>query len=304
MAASVQPRAHVPAHVPAHVRAHVRFWGTRGTCPSPGPHTVRYGGNTSCVEVRDVDGTLVILDAGTGIRALGAHLEATQHDAPIHLFLTHRHSDHVSGLAHFAPLYRHRQRIRLCGGDGESDPLAAFTERLLSPPLCPAIPGLHTRLEIAEWGPDTEHRAGGMSVHRFTARHPGAAAIFRLDDATGPLVAYAPDNELSYGDGTEAVRAWRRALGDFLADVPVLVHDATYRDDELPRHRGWGHSSHVEATSLALECGARTLVLFHHHPDRDDDGVERMLDECRTLVSREGTSLQVLAAWEGLTLSV
>ena len=292
MAASVPPRARI------------RFWGTRGTCPSPGPRTVRYGGNTPCIEVRGADGALIILDAGTGIRALGVHLVESGHTAPIHLFLTHRHSDHVLGLAHFAPLFDRTLRIRACCGDGEAESLAAFTRSMLTPPLFPYVDGMSTRLDLMEWDVCRDPLVGSLAIRRFAARHPGEAAIFRLDDDTGPLVAYAPDNELSYHDGTDAVRAWRRALGDFLADVPVLVHDATYRDEELSRHIGWGHSSHLEAARLALECGARTLVLFHHHPDRDDDSVERMLDECRTVVSQEGAPLRVLAAWEGLALAV
>lgn len=285
-------------------RAHVRFWGTRGTCPSPGPRTVRYGGNTPCVEVRGGNDELLILDAGSGLRALGAHLVESGHTSPVHLFLTHRHGDHVLGLAHFAPLFDRPQRIHLRCGDGERTPLAAFTHTLLSPPLFPHVDGMSSRLDIDEWHGASEHRAGGVTVQRFTAQHPGEAAIFRLDDAAGPLMAYAPDNELAYHDMRAERVTWRLDLARYLRDVPLLVHDATYRHEELPHHTGWGHSSNLEAVRLALDCGARTLVLFHHHPDRDDQSVEQMLEECRTFVAREGSNLRVLAAWEGLTLAV
>lgn len=256
------------------------------------------------MEVRGADGELVILDAGSGIRALGTHLLSTNHAAPIHLFLTHRHSDHVLGLAHFAPLFARTQRIHVCCGDGEAASLAAFMQTILTPPMFPYVDGISTRLDISEWDACNEHRAGGMALRRFTARHPGEAAIFRLDDGNGPLVAYAPDNELAYHDSSPFVKSWRTGLEHFLRDVPLLVHDATYRHEELPHHVGWGHSSHLEATRLALECGARTLVLFHHHPDRDDDTVERMLEECRAFAAAEGAPLRLLAAWEGLALSV
>jgi ribonuclease BN (tRNA processing enzyme) len=256
------------------------------------------------VEVRDGDGTLIILDAGSGIRALGAHLVHHANTLPVHLFLTHRHSDHVLGLAHFAPLFEPKQRIHLCCGDGESASLTAFTHMLLTPPMFPYVEGLTSRLEIAEWDGSAEQRAGALVVQRFTARHPGDAAIFRLDDVDGPLIAYAPDNELAYHDTRRERLAWRHELVRFLHAVPLLVHDATYRHDELPRHAGWGHSSNLEAVQLALDCGARTVVLFHHHPDRDDDSVEQMLDECRSLVAREGAALEVLAASEGLALTV
>lgn len=285
-------------------RARIRFWGTRGTCAAPGPRTVRYGGNTPCVEVRGSHGELLILDAGTGIRALGAHLMATADVASVHLFLTHRHSDHVLGLAHFAPLFSRAQPIHLYCGDGEAKSLAAFAESILTPPMFPYVEGMSTRLDIVEWDAQRDHCVGAIAVQRYTARHPGEAAVFRLEDGAGPLVAYAPDNELAYHDGAGPTEAWRAGLRGFLENVPVLVHDATYRHDELPRHVGWGHSSPLEATRLALECGARTLVLFHHHPDRDDDAVEQMLDECRNVVAQEGAPLRLLAAWEGLTLTV
>lgn len=292
----------MPASVPP--RARVRFWGTRGTCPSPGPRTVRYGGNTPCVEVRGNDGELVVLDAGSGIRMLGQHLMDVGKGEDVHLFLTHRHSDHVLGLPHFAPLFDRAQRIHVCCGDGESASLSAFMNTLLTPPMFPYVDGMATRLRITEWERCQEQRAGALSVQRFTAQHPGEAAIFRLDDARGAVVAYAPDNELAYHDTSASREQWRRNLAHFLRDVPVLVHDATYRHDELAQYAGWGHSSNIEAVRLALDCGAGTVVLFHHHPDRDDDAVEQMLEECRAFVSREGSALRVLAAWEGLALSI
>ncbi len=292
----------MPVSVPP--RARIRFWGTRGTCPSPGPRTVRYGGNTPCVEVRGADEALIILDAGSGIRALGADLVESGDTTSVHVFLTHRHSDHVLGLAHFAPLFERRQLIHLYCGDSERASLSAFAHTLLTPPMFPDVDGMTSRLEIAEWNDGAEQRAGGLAVQRFTAQHPGEAAIFRLADDAGPLIAYAPDNELAYHDTRGERMAWRLELARFLRDVPLLVHDATYRHEELPRHAGWGHSSNLEAARLALDCGARTLVLFHHHPDRDDESVERMLDECRAFVAHEGANLRVLAAWEGLALSV
>lgn len=285
-------------------RARIRFWGTRGTCASPGSRTVRYGGNTPCVEVRGANGELLVLDAGTGIRALGAHLTASGHRDGVHLFLTHRHSDHVLGLAHFAPLFERGQPIHVYCGDGEAESLTAFMRTLLSPPMFPYVEGMSTRLDIVEWDASRDHHVGAIAVRRYTARHPGEAAIFRLEDDRGPLVAYAPDNELAYSDASSSTREWRAGLRRFLTDVPVLVHDATYREEELPRHVGWGHSSPLEATRLALECGARTLVLFHHHPDRDDEAVEQMLDRCRNVVANEGAPLRLLAAWEGLSLAV
>lgn len=285
-------------------RARIRFWGTRGTCPAPGPHTVRYGGHTACLDVQVGDAPPIILDAGTGLRPLGQWLVQQEDDRPLHLVLTHRHADHVLGLAHFAPLFAAGRSIALCCADGEQQSLASFVTMLLSPPLFPEVAGVTSRLSVHEWADCAARRTEGMHLHRFPARHPGEAAIFRLDDAQGPLMAYAPDNELAAHDTDPAVTAWREALVAFLHKVPVLVHDATYRHDELPRYRGWGHSSSTEATQLALACEAGTLVLFHHHPDRDDDAIDGMVDEARAQVHTARGALEVLAAYDGLALPV
>ncbi len=285
-------------------RFRIRFWGTRGTCPSPGPRTVRYGGNTPCVEVRAADGGLLILDAGTGIRALGAQLMSDGDESTSHIILSHRHSDHVLGLSHFAPLLSQAREVQLYCGDGEITSLQSFVDALLSPPMFPYVDGIRSRLRVNDWEHSAARHVGTSHVHRFAAQHPGEAAVLRIDDAQGPAVAYAPDNELAYADSSPHLEAWRAQLTAFLRDVPVLVHDATYLDAELHHHVGWGHSSSPEATRLAIECGAGMLVLFHHHPDRDDDAVERMVEESRAMVTQAGSALRVLAAWEGLALSV
>jgi len=265
---------------------------------------VRYGGNTPCVEVRAADDGLLILDAGTGLRALGMQLMSDGDGRTAHIFLSHRHSDHVLGLSHFAPLISQTREVLICCGDGETASLQSFVDALLSPPMFPYVDGIRSRLGVCDWEHSAARHVGTSRVHRFAAQHPGEAAVLRIDDAQGPAVAYAPDNELAFADQSEAATAWRSRLTSFLRDVPVLVHDATYLDEELPTRVGWGHSSSLEATRLAIECGAGMLVLFPHHPDRDDDAVERMVEESRAMAMRAGSALRVLAAWEGLALSV
>ncbi len=296
-------------------RFRLRCWGARGTIPSPGPKTVRYGGHTSCVEVRTRDDDLIVLDAGTGLRALGLHLAdplalvttngTGDAPPPAHLFLTHHHSDHVIGLPHFAPLFDQQRVLHLTGGAAEVRETRAVLDTLLSPPLFPPLPALSERLVLSSFHNGAPIDVGmRYTMHRFPARHPGGAAIFRLDDGKGPAIAFAPDNELDYANLDADVIAWRRGLTLALHGVPILLHDAMYTDPELSGHRGWGHSSALEATRFAMECVAGMLVLFHHHPDRSDDALDAMVQECRQLVSLSGSSLRVLAAWEGLTLTV
>lgn len=284
-------------------RFRVRLWGTRGTCPSPGARTVRYGGNTSCVEVRAADGTLLILDAGSGIRSLGTTLLQDADTGPLHVVLSHGHGDHVLGLPHFAPLLLGRS-ICLHSGNADAASLRPLLEMLLSPPIFPALEGILDRISACDWTErDGEHRTeiGTTTVCRFPAQHPGDAAVLRLDDAHGPAIAYAPDNELSYRDTSARTSAWRAGLVRALRGVRVLLHDATYTDDELAKHSGWGHSSAEEATRFAMEAGVDTLVLFHHHPDRSDDAVDAMLDKCREIAA--GT-IAVTAGFEGQIITL
>lgn len=290
-------------------RVRIRFWGTRGTCPSPGPRTVRYGGNTPCVEVRPTHGhaddPIIVLDAGSGIRLLGQSLmQHGESQRAIHLFLSHRHLDHVQGLAHFGPLFGRARAIQICCGDSEHDTVPAFVSSLVAPPMFPHVDGLSRAIETCEWPDGNRIDVGSLFLTRYPARHPGEAAVFLVHDAEGPLVAYAPDNELGYAEADPALAAWRTSLARSLRGVPVLIHDATYQADELPQHRGWGHSSSAEAVRFAMECEARTLVLFHHHPDRDDEAVERLVEAAREQVLQAGGSLRVLAAWEGLGIGV
>lgn len=304
----------------AAVRASVTFYGTRGTCPASGPHTLRYGGNTSCLELRAADGSVVVLDAGTGIRTLGSALTGLEGVGPatcaagrrnsaqrdINLFLTHRHSDHVMGLPHFMPLHSRSHTVHVRCGDADSRGIANFIASLVSPPLFPYVEGLAGRLLIHDWPSHEGVRVGELLVRRFAANHPGGAAIVRVDDGNGPLLAYAPDNELALSDESESHQHWLKELREYLHKVPLLIHDSTYTAHELLEHKGWGHSSDEEALGLAEQCEAGTLALFHHHPDRSDDAIDEMLQRVQCLASRNASAQAptILAASDDLTLSI
>lgn len=273
----------------------MRVWGARGTSPAPGPHTVRYGGHTSCIEVRSVDGTRLVLDAGSGLRALGASLEADT-NASVAIMVTHRHIDHVMGLPQFAPLLVGTRTVHVWCADDDPSPLAPFIRGLLAPPLLPAIETAGSTLAVHNWPDGGVVDWGAFHVRRFAARHPGTAGILRIDDAHGPLVAFAPDNELGAPPTRDAsTRAWYQDLVHFLRDVPLLLHDATFTTSEATAYVGWGHSSASEAAELAAECGAERLLLFHHHPDRWDDEVERMAIAVGAEAAAEGETYAIPA---------
>ena len=287
------------------VRARIRFWGVRGTCPSPGAHTLRYGGHTPCVEVRSANGDLIVLDAGTGMRALGQSIEREIDNRPAHVFLSHRHGDHVFGMPQFAPMIAGVRDIVLACGNVSVNELQSFVSGLLSPPLFPPLSGLTGRLTFLDWDVVEGAPIGtDCRVRGVPARHPGEATVIIVEDELGALLAYAPDNELGMRSTDASVTAWRDALAAALREVPILIHDATYTEREIAAHAGWGHSSAEEATRFAVACNAGALLLFHHHPDRPDDDITQIVLHCRELARSLSSPLRVDAAAEGLTLEI
>jgi phosphoribosyl 1,2-cyclic phosphodiesterase len=286
----------------------LRFWGTRGSIPSPGSATVKYGGNTPCVEVRTDSGWLVILDAGTGIRELGRSLVAAANGNGIaaDIFLTHAHWDHIQGIPFFAPIFQPGNRFTIWG----QKTLETSIDRVIRDQMSPVVfPVTFEQLdatvdfcEIAE-----ERRTGnGYHVTAFAVRHPGGALGYRFSgrsENAGSFV-YISDNELNptvpYGSRAD----WKDRLVDFVRGATVLVHDAMYTADEYEKHRGWGHSTYEDAVELALDAGVKHLVLFHHRPERSDDEVDRCVAACRAIVAARGGTLTVTAAAEGMTLDV
>lgn len=259
-------------------------WGCRGSLAAPGPHTVRVGGNTSCVALELEDGTAVVLDAGTGIRLLGLQFAGAS-PQPIHLCLTHLHVDHIEGLGFFAPLWDERQELHVWG---PPSPVASLEERLsryLSPPLFP--------VELAEM-PATVHfhdlteeefELGSARVMTQPVAHRGPTVGFRFEE-DGSSLAYIPDHEPYLGVSPGEVEPeW--LSGFALAErVGILLHDAQYSESEYPRHRGFGHSSVAHAVAFAQVTEADQLILFHHDPSHSDDHLRELEERARELWDR------------------
>lgn len=286
----------------------IRLWGTRGSCPSPGPHTVRYGGNTTCVEVRGDDGHLLILDAGTGIRELGRQLRAAADGRAIRgdIFFSHAHWDHIQGLPFFPPAFQAGNHFRLFGSPTLLRGLEVVLRQQMSPVVFPvAFDDLLARMEFREL---TGHRLAenGIEVQAISVRHPGGALGFRLEPTGSPdrSVVFIPDNELDrFGDKAPGAPT-RDELVAFARGARVLIHDAMYTGAEYMDHRGWGHSSYRDAVEFAIAADVETLVLFHHDPDRSDAALDEMLALCHQMVRERGGSVNVVAAAEGMELDL
>lgn len=285
-----------------------RFWGTRGSCPAPGPHTVRYGGNTTCLELRTDDDTLVIFDAGSGIRELGLTLAAASNGAPIRgdLFFSHAHWDHIQGLPFFTPAFQKGNQFRLFGSPALERSLEVVLRQQMSPVVFPvAFDQLSARMEFAPFS-GYAHEGSGYALRAVNVRHPGGALGFRVHPPGRPdrSIVFIPDNELDR-DGDRAEDASTRdALVDFARGARILIHDAMYTGAEYMNHRGWGHSSYRDAVDFAIAAEVETLVLFHHEPERSDDALDAMLTLCHQMVQERNGRVRVIAAEEGTSLEV
>jgi phosphoribosyl 1,2-cyclic phosphodiesterase len=267
----------------------------RGSIPTPGPATVRYGGNTSCVEVRSGD-DIIILDAGTGLRALGRALLAEFKNKPLSLtiLLTHTHWDHIQGLPFFAPIYDPRCRLRILGGEGARKGLVnALTGQMESTYFPVPFAKLPSNIQIEELK-DFNLNVGSVCVRAQRANHPGHCVGYRLFSPEG-LVAFFPDTEPRQG-GED------REMIEFLRDVDVLILDSQYDSAEYKKHIGWGHGCVDDSVALAVQAGVKRLCLFHHDPDHDDKKIDSLVRHARRLVAGRRAKLKVDAARELQTI--
>ncbi len=301
-----------------------RFWGVRGSVPTPGPGTVRYGGNTSCMEVR-AGGQIIILDAGTGLRPLGRALleEFGARRLDLTLLLTHTHWDHIQGLPFFRPIYEPQCRLRILGYEGARQSLVnVLTSQMESPYFPVPFDELPANVQIEELR-DLELRLepppGGapLQVRAHFANHPGICVGYRIDTDDGSL-AFFPDNEPWSSPHLNAVAAARRSTAEtaryfrteeermieFVRGVEALILDSQYDADEYPAHAGWGHGSVESSVDLAVRAGVKTLFLFHHDPDHDDAKMDRIVETARAQAARRGGRLAVEAAREGLKVEL
>lgn len=280
----------------------VDLWGARGSVPSPGPETIRYGGNTSCVGVTLADGSLLALDAGTGIRNLGLALPAETDR--LHILLTHLHLDHIQGLVFFEPLFRSQAEVVIWGPASPEASLRDRIARYISAPLSP--------VEVRELPCDVSFRAspecweiGSATITAASVAHRGPTLGYRVEDADGTTLAYIPDHEPALGADLDALEPeWISGFA-LAADADLLIHDGQYADDEYPDHLGWGHSALSHSLAFARRTGARRTLLFHHDPLHSDDWLDAHgARAAAAWAARGGAAGAVELAREGASVEV
>ncbi len=277
----------------------LRFWGTRGSIPTPGKDTIVYGGNTSCVEIILESGKRIIIDSGTGIRSLGEELSAKEDSVDIHLLITHIHWDHVLGFPFFRPLHDPATKITVDGPPSCMNGLSfPFDTKMGFFPV--KFDDIKAEINYLDTLSQGSLEIEGVVIDAIPLRHPQGGMGFRFDDGKKKIV-FLTDNEL-----TEDVFSGRLNVDyvEFCKDADVLIHDAQYTSEEIEACRGWGHSDYLSTFRLASEAHANQLILYHHEPSRKDPELTSIVDHCRELASNSNSSIIVDAAKEGSELSV
>lgn len=279
-------------------RIKVKFWGTRGSIPTPGGNTLKYGGNTSCVEVRLPDDQLLIFDAGTGIRSLGNDLLKKGKRVKASIFISHPHWDHIQGLPFFVPAYLPGNEFVIYGAEQPdihlSEIISAQMESVYFPVALKSMAASITFTRLSEGR--YELKEARAILDTIFCNHPGFTLAYRLTQGQRKLV-YMTDNELDSSSASQKAK-----FIDFVNGVDLLIHDAQYTEQEYATKRGWGHTTWPTALEVALAGQVERLALFHHDPDHSDEEIEAIVQQCKSRVNELGSSLEVLAAQEGLEI--
>src|SRR5215207_9966560 len=261
---------------------------------------MRYGGNTACISLGAADGRLTILDAGSGLRTLGASLMSRRGRLNADILLSHTHWDHIQGLPFFKPLSSSGNRFCVFGAAQEGVPLEEILRRQMDPMVFPVpLEALAAKIEVRDIV-EGEVVLSDFRVTAFRLRHPGTTLGYRMVPAAGGRdIAYLTDNELGAGGTYPVSKDWRRRLVQFLAGTDTLIHDAMYSDQFIQVRAGWGHSTPRQAVDLATEASCARLILFHHEPEHDDATIDLLLADARAHAHRVAPKLVVEAAIEG-----
>jgi phosphoribosyl 1,2-cyclic phosphodiesterase len=305
----------------------VHFWGVRGSLPVPGPKTERYGGNTSCVEVRSEAGTRIVVDAGTGIRRLGKELMQEEFESgrgTAHLLISHTHWDHIQGLPFFAPLYQAGNRLYVYARRRDDVHLRTVFASQTGDPYFPiSIDEAKAEISFRELADFASFEIADVKVSCARLNHPYVATAYRLS-ADGASVAYVSDTApfsdilfeqqyvgqppspgASQSENDRAkLRSMREGVVRLCEGADLVIYDTMFTGDDYRRIPHYGHSRPSDAMEICQEAGARRLALFHHAPERSDAEVDAILAEARVLAAASGKPLDLVAAFEGLEIQI
>jgi len=272
----------------------IKFWGTRGSIPAPGPHTLEFGGNTTCVEVVLDNGQRVVIDGGTGMRLLGQHFIDNRIPCRFHLLLTHGHWDHLLGIPFFEPIYHESTKVLVDGWPPAFQAMTRVFDSHMGDGFFPvAFDHLKARIEYLNTLAQAPLDLDGVLIDSIRLNHPQGGLAFRFREGKHTMV-FITDNELGAAKGRRIPE-----FVEFARGCDLLIHDAQYLPAEFPQRRGWGHSTYVEVVNLAQQAEVHNLLLTHHDPGRSDAAVEKIVAQAREMAAARQHPYHIDAAREG-----
>jgi phosphoribosyl 1,2-cyclic phosphodiesterase len=277
----------------------IRCWGARGSIPVSGKEYMKYGGDTTCIEIRTKNDEIIIIDAGSGIRRLGNRLLAEK-KYHFTLLFTHAHWDHLMGFPFFKPIYLKETNIDIIGCPFAQDTIKQMISKIMQPPNFPLnFDDIHAKTSYYK-SCENVHSLKSMTIEPIALSHPNQGMGYKFTE-DGKSFVFLTDNELMFKHpgGLDY-----RGYVDFCMNSDVLIHDAEFKKEEYKKRKTWGHSVYTDALQLALDAKVKTLGLFHHNQDRSDQAIDSMLDDCRTIINKSRSPLRCFALYQDMEIKL
>ena len=286
---------------------YIKFWGTRGSIPVPGNNTLKYGGNTSCVEIRLSNDKLLILDAGSGIRELGKNLVSDGINDPIYVLFSHYHWDHIQGIPFFLPLFQKGNKVNFYGETSNGEKIKDILSCQMTSNYFPiSIDEMNAQIMFHEIKPFKHYEINGIKLDTFRANHSSPTISYKIIE-DGKTIVYLTDNELIMKDFPKVniydkLLESNKDLIDFCSGCDYLIHDSMYDEATLTGKKGWGHSANITLAYFGILSQVKNLILFHYNPDYTDDKIDELLREANKVLKDENSDVHCIAAREGFRL--
>lgn len=286
----------------------IRFWGTRGSIPVPGKSTLKYGGNTPCLEIRSSKNKLLILDGGSGIRELGKHIDRRDEE-DISIFISHYHWDHIQGIPFFTPLFNPKNKVTFYGISSNGLTVEKEIKQQMRPNNFPiSLEEFKSKIHFVDINNNITYEINGLKVETFILNHPSPTLTFKITEADSSFV-YMTDNELNIDNEQERqdntfLRSMNNDLIAFCKNSDYLVHDAMFDENSILDKKGWGHSSNVSLAQFSIMANIKNLILFHYNPDYNDAKIDIILNETKLFLIEQNSKINCIAAKEGLVIKI